>query len=57
MGYSYLGDNSLYNITWYEIFQLIDAGELVADMADGVRESDVEKLEEFSKELEQQQEA
>lgn len=50
-GYSYVGDNSLYKLTWIEIFRLVDAARRIRDDMQGVRESSLDKLQEHDRKL------
>jgi hypothetical protein len=50
-GYSYVGSNSLYNLTWIEIFRLVDASLLKEDDQIGVRQGDLDKFERYNEKL------
>ena len=50
-GYAYVGSNSLYNLTWIEIFRLIDASLQKADDQQGLRQGDLDKFERYNERL------
>jgi hypothetical protein len=50
-GYTYVGQNSLYDLTWIEIYRLIDAANVEADEQDGVRRGDLDKFERYNERL------
>jgi len=53
LGYRYTGDASLYDLTWIEIMRLVDASQLIEDMASGVRDGDLNKLNKYHNRVKQ----
>lgn len=51
MGYTYIGGSSLYNLTWIEIFRLVDASLFKADDQLNVRPGDLDKFEQYNEKL------
>ena len=47
LGYQYVGQASLYNLTWIEIMRLVDASRILDDMRNGVRKGDLDKLDKY----------
>lgn len=55
MGYNYLGPDSLYQLTWFEIMDLVDAMYIQMDMQDmqNIRQGDLDRLQQFDQQLQQ----
>lgn len=50
-GYTYVGQNSLYHLTWIEIYRLIDSAGMETDEMAGVRPGDLDKFERYKERL------
>lgn len=46
-----MGSNSLYLLTWIEIFRLLDASLQKADNQQGIRQGDLDKFERYNEGL------
>jgi len=53
LGYTYLGPSSLYGLSWYEMFHLVDASQIKMDERSGVRPGDLDKLDRMHQKLKQ----
>ena len=51
LGYQYVGPASLYKLTWFELFSIIDASRKRTDSKSGVRKGDVDRFDKFNKAL------
>jgi len=46
-GYAYVGPCSIYELTWIEIFRIVDANEIRNRSSKGIRKSDLDKFKRF----------
>ena len=54
LGYTYVGANSLYNLTWIEIFRLVDASLIKGDEQMGLRQGDIDKFKRYNEKMKAQ---